>query len=81
MVVLVTCKFDDDMKKMMALLYSQHFLHFKSMEKKFIAQGQVTPKWSELELMLGFMIVFVTCKFDKDPFKNDDILGTIFSPV
>ena len=37
MVVLV--KFDDD--TMRALLYSQHFLHYKSIGKIFIAQGQV----------------------------------------
>ena len=42
MVILV--KFDDD--TMRALLYSQHFLHYKSMGKIFIAQGQehITPK-------------------------------------
>ena len=30
--------------KMKALSCSQHFLHYKSMGKLFVAQGQVTPK-------------------------------------
>ena len=36
----------------------------------------------EIELIRDFMTVFVTCKFDKDPIKNEGaILVTTFSPL
>ena len=44
MLVLITCKFDEDPIKMKALSCPQHFLRYKSVGKFFIAQGQVTQK-------------------------------------
>ena len=44
MAVLVTCKFEDDAIKSQGLSSEQHFLHYKSMGKYFIAEGQVTLK-------------------------------------
>ena len=65
----------------------QHFLHYKSMGKFFIAQGWVTPMWTlwsgpKIELVQDFMTVFVTCKFDEDQIKNEDTyIRTPFSPL
>ena len=76
-----SCKYDDDMIKMRALLYTQHFLHCKFMGKIFVAQGQVSPNWPEIEFLRDFMTVIVTCKFDKDPIENEGaIFGTTCSP-
>ena len=44
MAVLVTCKTDEDWIKGEVILSGQHCLHYKSMGKFIIVQGQVTPK-------------------------------------
>ena len=71
---------------MRALWCSQRFLHFKLMGKNFVAQGQVTPKlivWTgpKSKLFRNFVTVFVICKFDKDPMKNEGPVLTRFSPL
>ena len=43
MVVLVTCKNEEDPSKMKALEWSQHFSHYKSMGIFSNPQGQLTP--------------------------------------
>ena len=43
-VVLVTCKNDEDPFKKKALGCSQHFSHYKSMENFSDIQGQLTPQ-------------------------------------
>ena len=46
MAVLVTCKMKMIGSKVKVLSFGQHFLHYKSMGKFFIAQGRVTLKWT-----------------------------------
>ena len=46
MAVLVTCKLKMIGSKVKVLSFGQHFLHYKSMGKFFIAQGRVTLKWT-----------------------------------
>ena len=54
-----------------------HFLHYKSMGKKFRAQKRISPKWiirsgpNSNSNVRAFMPALVTCKFDKDPIKGD----------
>ena len=56
--------------------WRHHFLHYKSMGKDFRTQkannskvnNPIQPKF---ELIRAFMPVLVTCKFDKDPIKDD----------
>ena len=75
--VLVTCKNEDDAIKMKALECSQDFSHYKSMGLFPDAQGQLT-----LQSIVGssrisnssetlIMVVFVTCKNEDDPIKNE----------
>ena len=74
--------------KVKTLSSGQHFLHFKSMGKFFVAQRRVTPRWitrSGPKFSRGFMANLITCKFDEDPNKNEVAilrlrLWTKFSP-
>ena len=57
---------------------SQNFSHYKSMGIFPDAQGQVTPqslvrsdRISNFELVRDVMDVLVTCKYEKDPIKNE----------
>ena len=65
----------------------QHFPHYKSMGKYFIAQGQVTLKrmiqpgpnsnWSEM-----ILAVLDTCKLQEVAIKNEEARArTTFSPL
>ena len=42
-IVLDTCKNDEDPSKMKALVCSQHYYHYKSIENFPDVQGQLTP--------------------------------------
>ena len=64
----------------------QHFPHFKSMGNCSTLKGEynVTPNLAGIQsdLRFSYLAWFVTCKFDRDPIKNDStILGTIFFPL
>ena len=58
--------------KMKELECSQDFSHYKSMGIFTDAQGQLTPQsWPNFELVRDVMDVLVTCKYEKDPIKNE----------
>ena len=73
MQVLDTCKNEEDPIK--ALECSQDFSHYKSMGTFPDAQGQLTAVhgriWTNFERVQDFMVVFVTCKNEEDPIKNE----------
>ena len=55
---------------------SQDFSHYKSMGIFTDAQGQLTPQslvrsGQNFELVRDVMDVLVTCKYEKDPIKNE----------
>ena len=58
---------------MKTLSYGQHFLHYKSVGKCFIAKGQVNSKaiQPEIEHVRHFMPVLLTCQFDVDSIKDE----------
>ena len=66
---------------------SQDFSHYKSMGIFPDAQGQLTPQsfgpiWPNFELVRDVMDGLVTCKYEEDPIKNEDVrVDTIFSPL
>ena len=76
MVVLVTCKKEEDPFKMKALEWAQHFSHCKSKGIFSEAQGQLTPlsvvrycrNSNSSELL---MVVLVTCKNKDGAIKNE----------
>ena len=63
--------------KMKELECSQDFSHYKSMGIFTDAQGQLTPPtvlcpiWPNFKLVRDVMDVLVTCKYEKDPIKNE----------
>ena len=74
--------------KMKALECSQDFSHYKSMGIFPDAQGQLTPQslvlgpiWPHFELVRDVMDVLVTCKYEKDPIKNEGatVVTTLYS--
>ena len=65
MVVLATCKFDEDPNKPEGTIDRT-----RSNMDFFGSQGQVTPKRKVCKLIREFMVVLVTCKFNEDPIKN-----------
>ena len=72
--------------KMKALECSQDFSHYKSMGIFPDAQGQLTavlgPIWPNFELVRDAMDVFVICKYEEDPIKNEGArVDTTFSPL
>ena len=76
MVVLVTCKFDDDIIKNEGPIVFITFSPLKVPGKMFHRSRASYSKsngwnWPKIELNRDFITVFVTCKFDKDPIKNE----------
>ena len=75
MIVLTTCKNEDDPIKMKAIECSQHFSHCKSLGTFSDAQGQLfavhSRIWRMLELIQDFKVGLVTCKNEekKNPIK------------
>ena len=69
-IVLISCKNEEDPSKMNALEWSQHFSHYKALEFFPDAQGQLTLIWQNFEPIQDFMVVFVICKIEQDPIKN-----------
>ena len=76
--------------KMKELECSQDFSHYKSMGIFPDAQGQLTPQslvrssriWPKFELVRDVMDVLVTCKYEEDPIKNEDVrVFTTFSSL
>ena len=73
--------------KMKELECSQDFSHYKSMGIFPDAQGQLTPQslvrsGRIFELVRDVMDVFVTCKYEEDPIKNEGArVVTTFSPL
>ena len=73
--------------KMKEQEYSQDFSHYKSMGIFPDAQGQLTPQslvrfWPNFELVRDVIDVLVTCKYEKDPIKNEGArVDTTFSPL
>ena len=72
---------------MKALVWSQHFSHYKSIGIFFkrsraanaTVQGLIWPKF---ELFRDFMSVLVACKKDEDPIKNEGArVVTTFLPL
>ena len=52
---------------------------FAALEDQTFDHG---PIWPKIKLVGDFMAVLVTCKYDKDPIKNEiAILRTTFSPL
>ena len=71
--------------KMKELECSQDFSHYKSMGIFQDAQGQLTvvlgPIWQNFKLVRDVMYVLVTCKYEKDPIKNEGarVVTTLYS--
>ena len=77
MIVIVTCKNEDDQLKGKALEYSKHFSHCKSMgffRRSSAANSAMhNPIRLNFELSPDFiiMVVLVTCNNEEDPIKNE----------
>ena len=70
--------------KIKSLSSSQHFLHYKYMEKNWISRASNSKAnssiWPKIELVRDFMPDLVTCKFKEDPIKNEGVRAvTTFS--
>ena len=70
MVVLATCKYDEDpIKNEGARVLTRLYDNFSD------AQGQLTPFSGgillKFELIQAFIVVLVTCKNEEDPIKNE----------
>ena len=87
MMILVTSNFDDDSIKNERASMETAFSHYKSMGKFFrcsrAANSVVSgPIWWKFELVRDFMHVLVTCKYKKDPIKNNrEKVETSFFPL
>ena len=86
MVILVSCKNDEDPFKMKALECSQQFSHYKSMEIFQTFKGSYFCRpWSDLaefQPIQALLAVLITCKNKEDPMKNGRArVLTRFSPV
>ena len=81
MVVLVTCKYEEDSIKIEgARVLTRLYVIFSD------AQGQPTPVGGRIlpkfELIQAFIVVLVTCKNEEDPIKNEGArVLTRFSPL
>ena len=81
MVVLLTCKNEDDpTKNRGAIVFTTLYINISD------AQGQITGVgggiWPKFELIQAFMHVLVTCKNENDRFKNEGArVFTIFLPL
>ena len=76
MVVLVTCKNEEDsIKNEGARLFTTLYIYFSD------AQGQLTPLSvvPKFKLIQAFMHVFVTCKNKDDPIKDEGAISPIIS--
>ena len=89
-VVLVTCKNEEDPIKNEGARVLTRFPHYKSMgmfsdAQGSDAQGQLTLQSmveSKFELVRDIMVVLVTCKYEKDSIKNEGAsVLTRFSPL
>ena len=81
MVVLVTCKNEEDPIKMKALVCLHvHTSIFQTLKAAYSAAGSgISPKF---ELIQALMVVLVTCKNEKDPIKNEGTrVLTTFLPL
>ena len=59
--------------KMKSLSSGQHFL--KSMGPSRAGYSHANSQnWAKIELVLDFMAVLITCKFDEDPIKIKSLL-------
>ena len=68
MVVLVTCKNEEDpMKNERARVLTSLYFDFSD------AQGQLTPQsvWPNFELIRDFMVVLITRNKEEDPIENE----------
>ena len=92
MVVLVTCKNEEDPLKNKGARVATTFSHYKSMGIFPDAQGQLTPQSevepgrnsnsSEILLIRDIMVVLVIPKNEEDPIKNEAAReATTFSPL
>ena len=77
MVVILTCKNEEDPIKTEGARVLTRFSHYKSMGIFFrhsrAANSAVLGRiWPKFELMRDIMVVLVTCKYEEDPIKNED---------
>ena len=74
MVVLVTCKIDEDwIKGEVAIVWttlSPLSLWGKFHRSRASNSKEDSPIWPEIELIRDFIVVLVTCKFEEHPIKN-----------
>ena len=71
MVVLVTCKYEEDPLKnegarVLTRLYD--FFFRRSRANNSEVSGRILPKF---ELIQAFIVVLITCKTEEDPIKNE----------
>ena len=87
MPVLVTSNFEDDSIKNERASMETAFSHYKSMGIFFRRSGAANsivsgPIWWKFELVRDFMHVLVTCKYKKNPIKNNrEKVETSFFPL
>ena len=73
--------------KMKELECSQDFSHYKSMgifsrRSRAANSAVLGPIWPNFELVRDVIDVLVTCKYEKDPIKNEGArVDTTFSPL
>ena len=64
--------------KMKALEWTQHFPHYNSM----VAMETSGRIWPNFELIQALIPVLITCKYEKNPIKNNgENVMTSFSPL
>ena len=71
MVVLVTCKYEEDRLKkegarVLTRLYDVFFRRSRANNSE--VRGRILPKF---ELIQAFIVVLITCKNEEDPIKNE----------
>ena len=75
MVVLVTCKNEEDSSKNESTRVVTTFSQYKSTKICPDTQGHLTPQtliliWQNAKPIQDFIVVLVICKNDEDPIKN-----------
>ena len=86
MAVLVTCKNKEDLFKMKAQEWSQHFSHYKSgdFSRHSRAANSTVPGWIllNLEPIQDFYAFLITCNDEEDPIKSGGArVLTRFTPL
>ena len=80
---LVTCKFDQNWRRYCVHNIFSNISLWENFSTLKVSNSKANiPIWPEIELIRVFKPVLVTCKFHKDPIKNEDaIMSMTFFPA